>query len=894
MRSFQLQIADKLGIPILKDEEEEEEENEQAVDKALSTKIHARLKNCKFLLVHNGDWSLVDLWRMGIPNMRSSLYSIILVSSPNARMYHQLVTVNDLSDEEIHNLLHDECLDICDHLSISSPSLHITPDVVMDCILYLLLFDIDINIKIIVQYWYAEGFIGTPAMDLDAIFKCGQDLLEELQHRHMVELKNDEVSGNRHDDVSTRRRKLDKMIYSGTIFPRKFKIVSTKFSDVLSILDLDDIDRISIWPVYLVLPSQSPTNCTKLSTIIITWIRLKDIPEAFFQNMENVRVLSLMGNDIITCLPSSIVHLRNNLKLLDLNNCFKLKSLPLPYLSELGKLEILDLSGTPLTDLPDNSFEGLQNLRLLNLSKCRNIVSLPPSLSCLLNLEHLLLENYLNLSLNPSLISLPTSIFNLVQLKKLNVEGCSGLQNMTHCLEHFPSSLEELNLSRCDSLQDVKLDSSSFPNLRILDLGFTPVKLVSLKNFSSLENIILNSNKKLEVVDLCNTKIRKFPLEDAGVLERLTRIDLFGTKHIGKVNWESIRSLPQQVNLDQCGDGNISHMIIPLSEWQGEGNERGGSLISLRDGVFFQTLTQFHPCIQNMQRFFVYVCPCAARGKYKTLLPQQDGCSYKHIYSSIKPSYPSYERCMVIERVDRFPKGLGGVLGHTQLLSLHDEEVVTRLSDFGNENFGELRECWMERCQAMEVLFDIGTNELAKDKPVLGCLEKLRISNLKKLTNMCISSGVLKDGSFGSLKHLQLEYCPQLVNVFSSGVRLESLEVLEIKFCARLKDVFAAKVNEEGCLQRLHTLCLWELPALSTIIQNVQLVSLKKLKVRGCPKLRKLPLHQISNINQSTFGGGVVVTGESEWWERLEWEDNNVKQHVCFNSSKPFKLPNHR
>ncbi|PIA36321.1 hypothetical protein AQUCO_03400311v1 [Aquilegia coerulea] len=384
MRSFQLQIADKLGIPILKDEEEEEE-NEQAVDKALSTKIHARLKNCKFLLVHNGDWNLVDLWRMGIPNMRSSLYSIILVSSPDARIYHQLVKVDDLSDEEIHNLLHEECLDICDHLSISSPSLHITPDVVMDCILYLLLFDIDINIKILVQYWYAEGFIGTPTMDLDAIFKCGQDLLEELQHRHMVELKNDEVLGNRRADVSTRRKKLDKMIYSGTIFPRKFKIVISS-SDVFSILDLDDIDRISIWPVDLVLPSESPTNCTKLSTINTSWIRLKDIPEAFFQNMENVRVLSFMGNDI-TCLPSSIVHLRNNLKLLDLQDCSELKSLPLPYLRELGKLEVLDLSGTPLTDLPDNSFEGLQNLRLLNLSKCRNIVSLPPSLSCLLNLR---------------------------------------------------------------------------------------------------------------------------------------------------------------------------------------------------------------------------------------------------------------------------------------------------------------------------------------------------------------------------------------------------------------------------------------------------------------------------------------------------------------------------
>ncbi|PIA36417.1 hypothetical protein AQUCO_03400359v1 [Aquilegia coerulea] len=595
----------------------------------------------------------------------------------------------------------------------------------------------------------------------------------------------------------------------------------------------------------------------------------------------------------------------SNLEHLLLKDCQSLSSLPTSIDQPLEKLQLLHLSGTKLLEIPEQFFQGMVKLKDLNLS------------------------------LNPGLRSLPTSTFNLVELKKFNLEGCSGLQ--THCLKHFPLSLEELNLSRCDSLKDIKLDSSSFPNLRILDLGFTsvklisyfpssleelnlsrcyslqdiklesssfpnlrildlrftPVKLISLKSFSSLENIILDSNENLEVVDLCDTKIRKFPLEDAGVLERLARIDLLGVKHLGKVNWEKVHSLPQQVNLDQCGDGNIPHMVIPFSEWLRDGKESAQSLISLRNGVFFQTLKQSHPCIQNMQRFFVYVCPCAARGKYKTSHPQQDGCSYKHIYSSIKPSYPSYERCMVIERVDRFPRGLGGVLGHAQLLSLHDEEVVTRLSDFGIENFGELIECWIERCQAMEVLFDIGANELEEYQPVLRCLENLRISNLKKMSKMCISSGVLKDGSFGRLKHLQLEYCPQLVNVFSSGVHLESLEILEIKFCARLKEVFAAKVNEERCLQRLHTLCLWELPVLSTIIQNVQLVSLKKLKVRGCPKLRKLPLHQISNINQSNFGGAVVVTGEPEWWELLQWEASNIKQHVCFNSSEPFKLPKH-
>ncbi|KAF5199578.1 disease resistance protein (TIR-NBS-LRR class), partial [Thalictrum thalictroides] len=488
MRNFQLQIADRLGIPKLK-EGERDDEDEQSVDKDLSTKIHARLKNCKFLLVHNGGWNLSDLSQMGIPNIiKSSVYSMILVSSSDVLKYHQQVMLDSLSDKEIVDLLHEECLDICDHLAISSPSLHITPDVVMDCILYLLLFDVSIKIETLVQYWFAEGFIGTPTntntMDLDAIFKCGQNLLDELQHRHMVVLRDDSILGAKFPEM------LPEMLYSGNIllFPRKFKIVERNSN--VSTLDLDDIDRISIWDVDLRLPSQSPTNCTKLSTFITTFIRLYDIPEKFFENMENVRVLSLVRSHF-THLPSSIARLGKSLKLLDLQGCFRLECLPLPYLGALGKLEVLDLSGTPLTELPDDSFDGLQSLRLLNLSKCPNIVSLPPSLSCLLNLEHLLLEDcqslshlptsidqplqklqllhlsgtklleiperffqgmlklkILNLSLNPGLISLPISIFNLVKLKKLNLEDCSGLQNMSHCLKHIPSSLEELNLSR--------------------------------------------------------------------------------------------------------------------------------------------------------------------------------------------------------------------------------------------------------------------------------------------------------------------------------------------------------------------------------------------------------------------------------------------------------------
>ncbi|KAF9610704.1 hypothetical protein IFM89_024143 [Coptis chinensis] len=136
---------------------------------------------------------------------------------------------------------------------------------------------------------------------------------------------------------------------------------------------------------------------------------------------------------------------------------------------------------------------------------------------------------------------------------------------------------------------------------------------------------------------------------------------------------------------------------------------------------------------------------------------------------------------------------------------------------------------------------------------------------------MCASPGILKDGSFGNLKHLQLEYCPQVVTIFSSGVCLESLEVLEIKFCARLEEIFLAKVNADGSLRRLHTLlCLLELPTLKSIVHNVHLVSLKKSTIAE-NRANKLE-GKMATVNDFAGKCKKVVVEAKEAYDRMVTE----------------------
>ncbi|KAL9162561.1 hypothetical protein ABFS82_07G098800 [Erythranthe guttata] len=78
--------------------------------------------------------------------------------------------------------------------------------------------------------------------------------------------------------------------------------------------------------------------------------RLARIHDSFFQTMPDLLFLD-MSDTRIRILPSSLFGL-SKLKVLLLRNCLSLDNLP-PQIRELANLEVLDLSGSELYDLPD-------------------------------------------------------------------------------------------------------------------------------------------------------------------------------------------------------------------------------------------------------------------------------------------------------------------------------------------------------------------------------------------------------------------------------------------------------------------------------------------------------------------------------------------------------------
>lgn len=150
--------------------------------------------------------------------------------------------------------------------------------------------------------------------------------------------------------------------------------------------------------------------------------------------------------------------------------------------------------------------------------------------------------------------------------------------------------------------------------------------------------------------------------------------------------------------------------------------------------------------------------------------------------------------------------------------------------------------------------------------------------------------------SFQNLHVIQIERCPMLRDV-TWLVFAQSLESLAVAHCCNLEEVISGAATwvesavEGGNLKplaKIQSLKFDELEKLKTIYNKaLPLSSLKSIKVRACPNLKKLPL----NSNSFRGSGTISINRETEWWENLEWEDEGSRAAVApsfrgFNSNE--------
>ncbi|BBG99059.1 Disease resistance protein CC-NBS-LRR class family [Prunus dulcis] len=103
---------------------------------------------------------------------------------------------------------------------------------------------------------------------------------------------------------------------------------------------------------------------------------------------------------------------------------------------------------------------------------------------------------------------------------------------------------------------------------------------------------------------------------------------------------------------------------------------------------------------------------------------------------------------------------------------------------------------------------------------------------------------------------------------------------LHVYGCSKMTTILGLNRTETTPFAKLTVLRLSKLPHLWRICENpLPVPFLKKILISGCPVLTRLPLN-----SSSAQTSNLIIEGEDEWWNGLEWEDQAARNAFlsCF------------
>ncbi|KAI9160636.1 hypothetical protein LWI28_010188 [Acer negundo] len=164
---------------------------------------------------------------------------------------------------------------------------------------------------------------------------------------------------------------------------------------------------------------------------------------------------------------------------------------------------------------------------------------------------------------------------------------------------------------------------------------------------------------------------------------------------------------------------------------------------------------------------------------------------------------------------------------------------------------------------------------------VLKDLGELHISQSEDLAEFVIDREMRNAPQFYSLHSVYLYGCSKLRDV-TWLVFAPNLKILWIFGCDEMKEIISVEgevgemMGNQLPFPRLQFLYLEFLPELVSIYCNpLPFPHLKRIKIFECPKLKKLPL----GSNSIKTSRSLIITGEEDWWNELQWEDQTTHDH---------------
>ncbi|KAL5711116.1 hypothetical protein ACHQM5_021607 [Ranunculus cassubicifolius] len=545
-----------------------------------------------------------------------------------------------------------------------------------------------------------------------------------------------------------------------------------------------------------------------------------EIPDVFFEKMEQLSILSLVHTGIKS-LPSSLSTLEC-LGTLLLKDCRSLEDVN--QIRTLENLAYLRLSGcSSLTKLPDET--SLESLQYLNLSGCSSLTKLPDDL-----FRNAKFIKYLDLS-NTQLKELPSSLYDLYFLKTLNLKGCSHLETLSELtyLVHLylgdcSQIKTELDLSGASAFTEFRGESTGKPLcLMQVDLSGTKtaqlqflsecadLRELRLKNCSNIETVP-SLSRELEILDLSGaTSFKEFENEALG--DQVHYLDLSGTQ-IKELPMISVESNLIQLLLKGCPDlKELPHLDLQKLE-----------VLNLSGSIHFK---KFSSCSLGK---LLRLKTLDLSATQVTELPNISGCSnLRHLV---------LRNCLSLETLPQLKELL-----KLEVLDLSGASAFKQFHDNYLGEMGKLQELNLSGTQVIEVpSLDLCRNLVKlifRDCAKLETLPQLRA--LSRLNVLDLSGAVsfmaFQDQSFDDKDNLQIMDVSETQVVerpLLSGC--SNLRQLLLRDCSKLKQLPPVDI-----LTRLEVLNL-------SGTKNLDLSILS-----GCLELRQLSLRCCSNMETLSF-----------------------------------------
>ncbi|KAI5410920.1 disease resistance protein RPS2 [Lathyrus oleraceus] len=620
------------------------------------------------------------------------------------------------------------------------------------------------------------------------------------------------------------------------------------------------------------------------------------VHDNFFDQMKELKVLSLGGVNCTPSLPSSLALLAN-LQALTLCKCI-LEDITV--VGEITGLEILDLEKSELRMIPPE-IGHLINLRLLDLTDCskleivpRNLISNLTSLEELYmgmsntqwevkvkeiekqnnssilgelrNLPHL---STLNMQINDTSI-FPRDLFSFGRLESYKILIGDGWEFSEDESKNYKSSkVLKLNLSMDSSIlmdYGIKLLMAHAEDLYIAELkgvkevlyelndeGFSQLKHLNIQNCDELEEIVgstIWSNHdhafpNLESLIIHNMMKLERICSDPFPSQAFSKLQVIKVKNCDMMEFVFLHSTVKhlselvEIEISEC---RFMSYIIAKQRQEDAGQTDKFTLPKMRSLTLesLPSLVSLSPesCINDTEN---------SNDFYSQLL-------------SDEVEFPCLETLKLHSiNVQR--------IWDDQLLSRSCFENLTNLTVDGCERLKylfsysvaeklvKLEHLLISSCKLVEKIFvpdEITSNIFHTRKspvemvPLFPNLESLVISQMDNLKS--IWPDILIQNSFCKLKKLEITSCNQLLNVFPSHVlnNLRSMESLNLGYCLALKvlyEIDAIREQELAIDIPLKTLSLEHLPNLKYLWNKdpqgkIKFQNLFTVKATKCESLK--------------------------------------------------------